>query len=1156
MKSGLVKYIFYAMALVGVGIFLVAPTPVRADSCNDLGCISLLPTSASINQGSKTSTYVFFISYQPYRSIAFSVLSDLPPGTTISWNGSNSNLLTVSCEATSEYSCGMFLDLQTSASTPGGNYPILIGVVGGSSAADATFTLTVNTPPPPPSPSPSPSPTTWSVSIKSSASTVTPGNSVTITATSNNDVNTTPYSIRIFEDSIQILVCGTGTTCAKSFTYNQTAAKTYTAKVSSSSETVATSDSITVNWAYPAPTLTFTANPTTVSSGGSSVLSWSATNATSCMASNSWSGSKDVSGPETVIPPSTGNNTYTLSCTGSGGTIIKDVIVFKQSTPVLQLSVSCAGTPNPTTTGTPVSWSSTVSGGNAPYTYSWTGSNNLSSTAATASKSYTTDGTKTATVAVSSDDGQRVSADCSITVNYPPVTASCSADKATANIGDPVTWSSLVGGGDGKYTYNWSGSDNLLGATPSVTKTYATAGTKGALVAVTSAGVTTPLAQCTAPGGGKYVTVTDPTPSPKPPACAILADGKDSTTINYGGSATLSWSSSNANKCALNGNSAGCSSSGRSTGALTSKTIYTLECSGSGGSSSSLATVNVQAQTPDPAAWIKCNDQSASCVINKGDKATLSWGSTNTSACTVSPGNFSGTSSSGQKVGPLSDTQTYTVTCNGAGSKSSVTAKQDVQVNVSVPPSSGFNFSLSVTKTSMSASQGDSQLINTVVATLLSGNSRPVSFSGSASPTGPTVGPFASVNNPCAPSNSCSDDFNVSVPSSAPAGSYTVTITGASSGGTVRTVSFPLTVNSPPPPEPPPPPPTDTVCLGSGSTYRCLTITPSWDAMRASGSVTLHAKVNFIYGFSYDRAIYFYIYEAGHDDFWNNPLPSGVTVSWPNGSQCVVPAGRLSCGIDIKLNASPTAPSGVYHITTGAIAMGFVENPYYTLIVIGQPPPPPPNDPPTVTPVSPQAPADYCAAPYGWTLNWNYSDPQGDSQAAYQVVIKDGGNVVKDTGQINSSSNSYAIPLGTLDFNKTYSWTVKVWDNNSNQLSSGAINGLNFSTIKHAAPAVLFSWAPTRPAKDEQVTFTDGTTVSGGSLKSSFLWTFPAEATLLSSTNGSQAVAKFGASGAKSIRLKVTDSDGLQCEKSTGDNGIPSFNIGRGIPQFREIAPR
>jgi hypothetical protein len=66
------------------------------------------------------------------------------------------------------------------------------------------------------------------------------------------------------------------------------------------------------------PTVSLTANPTSITSGSSSTLSWNSTNATSCTASGAWSGSKATSGTQSVSPTST--STYNLSCTGTGGT--------------------------------------------------------------------------------------------------------------------------------------------------------------------------------------------------------------------------------------------------------------------------------------------------------------------------------------------------------------------------------------------------------------------------------------------------------------------------------------------------------------------------------------------------------------------------------------------------------------------------------------------------------------------------------------------------------------------------------------------------------------------------------------------------------------------------------------------------------------------
>lgn len=67
-----------------------------------------------------------------------------------------------------------------------------------------------------------------------------------------------------------------------------------------------------------APTVSLIATPASVVSGSSSTLTWSSTNATSCVASGGWSGSQPTSGSITTgaLTATTG---YTLTCTGSGG---------------------------------------------------------------------------------------------------------------------------------------------------------------------------------------------------------------------------------------------------------------------------------------------------------------------------------------------------------------------------------------------------------------------------------------------------------------------------------------------------------------------------------------------------------------------------------------------------------------------------------------------------------------------------------------------------------------------------------------------------------------------------------------------------------------------------------------------------------------------
>jgi hypothetical protein len=77
-----------------------------------------------------------------------------------------------------------------------------------------------------------------------------------------------------------------------------------------------------------APTVTLTANPTTISEkyNKGTTLSWSSTNATSCVASGAWSGPKPLSGSA-----STGQinatKTYVLTCSGPGGSASASVTV-------------------------------------------------------------------------------------------------------------------------------------------------------------------------------------------------------------------------------------------------------------------------------------------------------------------------------------------------------------------------------------------------------------------------------------------------------------------------------------------------------------------------------------------------------------------------------------------------------------------------------------------------------------------------------------------------------------------------------------------------------------------------------------------------------------------------------------------------------------
>lgn len=67
------------------------------------------------------------------------------------------------------------------------------------------------------------------------------------------------------------------------------------------------------------PTVTISVNPTSVTLGQASTLTWSSTMATSCTASGAWTGSQQTSGTQQVTPTAAGSATYTLTCTGAAG---------------------------------------------------------------------------------------------------------------------------------------------------------------------------------------------------------------------------------------------------------------------------------------------------------------------------------------------------------------------------------------------------------------------------------------------------------------------------------------------------------------------------------------------------------------------------------------------------------------------------------------------------------------------------------------------------------------------------------------------------------------------------------------------------------------------------------------------------------------------
>ncbi len=229
-----------------------------------------------------------------------------------------------------------------------------------------------------------------------------------------------------------------------------------------------------------------------------------------------WSGTDGLSGNGQAIDKTyfnSGTKSATVTVTSGGQTITRqcgNVVSVTGYNPYPPypypshpyITVSCYANPANVTVGSYVTWTAQVSGGSGYHSYSWNGTDGLYGSGNSISKTYNTPGTKSASVTVYSD-GQTRTVQCSnyVTVaHYAPyptyptypsypgngLQVACSAGVTSSKVGSAVTWAVEVAGGNGQYTYAWTGTDGLTGNSPSIAKIYTKTGLKSAIVTVTS----------------------------------------------------------------------------------------------------------------------------------------------------------------------------------------------------------------------------------------------------------------------------------------------------------------------------------------------------------------------------------------------------------------------------------------------------------------------------------------------------------------------------------------------------------------------------------------------------------------------------------------------------------------------------------------------
>lgn len=239
----------------------------------------------------------------------------------------------------------------------------------------------------------------------------------------------------------------------------------------------------------PALTGSCTAAPASVRTGEEVEFKATATGGTGTY-TYSWTGTDGLSGNAKNVEKtysSHGEKYAKVTITSGDKTISRECSATVEKPEVPAITGSCTATPSSIRTNEKIEWKAEAAGGTGTYTYSWSGTDGLSGDAKKVEKTYSTHGTKSAKVTITSGD-KTITRECSAKVQKPEVpalTGSCTA-PASIRIGEMIEFKADAEGGNGSYTYSWSGTDNLSGNAKKVEKTYASHGEKHAKVTITS----------------------------------------------------------------------------------------------------------------------------------------------------------------------------------------------------------------------------------------------------------------------------------------------------------------------------------------------------------------------------------------------------------------------------------------------------------------------------------------------------------------------------------------------------------------------------------------------------------------------------------------------------------------------------------------------
>ncbi|MBX2866526.1 hypothetical protein KTR10_01005 [Candidatus Kaiserbacteria bacterium] len=416
---------------------------------------------------------------------------------------------------------------------------------------------------------------------------------------------------------------------------------------------------VSVSVTDPAPSVSLSVSPSNITEGGSATVTWSSTNASSCSGSGSgFSTGNRTSGSDGVSPSST--TTYSITCTGPGG----------NDSDTARLTVN-APAPSVNLSASP----SSITRGNSS-TLTWSSSN--TSTCAGSGSGFSTGGNTSGSDSVSPSSTTTYSITCTGEGGSDSDTQQVTVNAQSPSASISISPSSITEGGSATVTWSSTNASSCSGNGSG----FSTGGSTSGSDSVSPSSTTTYTVTCTGAGGSDSdsdtLTVNTPAPSASLEVRNVTQGGGwtgSNIIILPGDQVYLRWDSDDATSC----NGSNFSTGGDTDGTQTSvsepsagnQTVFSVSCSGSGGSDSDSLRVTAQATDPSLSA--------DSTNVREGETITFSYDmeGNDPSQCTLTgpgisylAGSFS--NQTGTVETTVSGDSTFILDCDGGSAEVSI----------------------------------------------------------------------------------------------------------------------------------------------------------------------------------------------------------------------------------------------------------------------------------------------------------------------------------------------------------------------------------------------------------------------------------------------------------------------------------------------------